>query len=56
MRIIDFDELEELWREAEAAFQAEADFDRFFASWTVDWDDLIGALDFGYIDFHEMVQ
>jgi len=55
-RIVGFDELDALWRADALAFQAEADFDAFFASLTVDLDDLIDAFDFGNIELHEMVQ
>ena len=59
MRIVGFDKLDELWREAEVAFQAEADFDAFFASWKVDLDELnltVNLPDFGNIDFHDVVK
>lgn len=61
VRIVGFDELDDLWLKAEIEARWQDDLGGLFASWEVNLDDLfptpnLGDLDFGYIGLSGMLQ
>lgn len=60
MRIVGFDELDDLWQADEISARWQDDFDRFFAAWELpDLSDLrldARLEDFGYIELHDMLK